>query len=59
MVIGESFGTLKYYENTGTLIDPVYSERTGAVNPFDGIDIGYGNRPAFGDIDGDGDQDLG
>ena len=58
LVVGESNGTLRYYENTGTTSDPVYTVRTGTANPWDGIDVGTFSAPTFADIDGDGDQDL-
>lgn len=35
-----------------------YVERTGAANPFDGIDIGGFSAPVLVDLDGDGDLDL-
>ena len=58
LLIGEFGGFLNYYENTGTPLAPTYIERTGAANPFDGIDIGLLSTPSFTDIDNDGDQDL-
>jgi len=33
-------------------------EVTGSANPLAGRDVGYNPRPAFGDLDGDGDFDL-
>jgi Ca2+-binding RTX toxin-like protein len=59
MVLGQSNGTLKFYENTGTGAAPVYVERAGApANPFNGIDVGDQSTPSFVDLDGDGDMDL-
>ena len=58
LVVGESSGTLLYYENTGTATDPTYTARTGTANPWDGINVGSNSAPTFADIDGDGDQDL-
>ena len=58
LVIGEQFGNVDYYENTGTALAPSYTVRIGAANPFDGIDIGDHSKPSFVDIDNDGDQDL-
>ena len=58
LVVGESNGTLRYYENTGTASAPVYTARTGTANPWDGIDVGSRSTPTFADVDGDGDQDL-
>ncbi len=53
--IGESSGTIKYYENDGS---GSFTEITGAGNPFDGVDVGHWSSPTFADIDGDGDLDA-
>ena len=45
---------LKYIENTGTSMAPVFVLRTGSANPFDGVDVGDNSAPALGDLDGDG-----
>uniref|UniRef100_UPI0034DFC8E7 FG-GAP-like repeat-containing protein n=2 Tax=Gammaproteobacteria TaxID=1236 RepID=UPI0034DFC8E7 len=58
LVVGESDGTLKYYQNTGTTSNPAYEEKTGDDNPFNGIDVGSASSPTLADIDGDGDLDL-
>jgi Ca2+-binding RTX toxin-like protein len=58
LLVGESDGTLKYYENTGSAIAPNYTVQTDTNNPFNGIDIGNYSKPTFADIDGDGDLDL-
>uniref|UniRef100_UPI0034DE83AA beta strand repeat-containing protein n=1 Tax=Candidatus Thiodubiliella endoseptemdiera TaxID=2738886 RepID=UPI0034DE83AA len=58
LVVSEVYGTLKYYQNTGTTSNPVYEAKTGDDNPFNGIDVGYSSRPTLADIDGDGDLDL-
>jgi len=58
LVAGSFYGALNFYENTGSATAPVYVERTGAANPFNGIDVGAYATPAFADIDGDGDLDL-
>uniref|UniRef100_UPI0034DE0E95 FG-GAP-like repeat-containing protein n=1 Tax=Candidatus Thiodubiliella endoseptemdiera TaxID=2738886 RepID=UPI0034DE0E95 len=58
LVMGENYGTLKYYQNTGTTSNPAYEAKTGDSNPFDGIDVGYRSKPTLADIDGDGDLDL-
>jgi Ca2+-binding RTX toxin-like protein len=57
-VVGETFGALLYYENTGTALAPVFTHRTGVDNPFDGVDVGIYSTPAFADLDGDGDLDA-
>uniref|UniRef100_UPI0034DFE3F9 FG-GAP-like repeat-containing protein n=1 Tax=Candidatus Thiodubiliella endoseptemdiera TaxID=2738886 RepID=UPI0034DFE3F9 len=58
LVMGEDYGTLKYYQNTGTTSNPAYEAKTGDDNPFNGIDVGYSSKPTLADIDGDGDLDL-
>ena len=56
LVVGEGSGDLgadlNYIENTGTTTAPVFVQRTGTANPFDGIFPG--RAPAVGDLDGDG-----
>ncbi|KAK7248951.1 serralysin-like protein [Aureococcus anophagefferens] len=54
----EKNGVLYYYENIGSAASPTYAAVTGAANPFDGIDVGYDSKPAFADLDDDGDLDL-
>ena len=57
-ISGEFWGTLKYYQNTGSRTAPVYIEQTGTANPFNGIDVGFYSIPTLADIDGDGDLDA-
>ena len=57
-VVGEGDGTLNYFENTGSAIAPAFTERTGAANPFNGVDVGIDSTPSFADLDGDGDLDA-
>ena len=57
-LVGEYLGTLNYYENTGTASAPVFTARTGAANPFDGVEMDLDATPSFGDLDGDGDLDA-
>lgn len=52
--IGSSDGTIKYFENTGSISSPRFAPRTGARNPFNGVDVGRYSTPTFADIDGDG-----
>ena len=49
---------LLYLENTGTSVNPGFTERTGASNPLDGVNLGSYIEPAFADLDGDGDPDF-
>ncbi len=52
---GESGGTLKYFENTGTGAAPIFVAAAGTASPFDGV--GTASAPGFADLDGDGDLD--
>ena len=45
------------YDVDGAVL-PTYTEQTGAANPLNGFDAGSYVVPTFGDVDGDGDQDL-
>jgi len=56
--IGDSLGTISFYENTGTTESPTFTEQTGANNPFDGEDVGFFAVPSFADLDDDGDFDA-
>jgi hypothetical protein len=56
--VGEEFGTVIYYENTGTKYIPVFTERTGVNNPLDGFAANSYSKPVFADIDKDGDMDA-
>ena len=58
VVLGEWYGTLPAWRNTGTSAAPVFTALTGSANPFNGIDVGYYSAPAFVDLDGDGKLDL-
>ena len=54
VVVGEKDGKVNYFENTGTSTAPVFVQRTGSANPFDGIDVGRSGAPALADLDNDG-----
>ncbi|KAH8044924.1 hypothetical protein JL721_12728 [Aureococcus anophagefferens] len=58
LVVGSWDGILFYFENVGSAASPSYEAVTGSANPFDGIDVGAWSKPAFADVDGDGDLDL-
>ena len=58
LVYGQNDGTIAYFENTGTATSPVFAQRTGSDNPFNGIDTGSNSTPALIDLDGDGDLDV-
>jgi Ca2+-binding RTX toxin-like protein len=57
-VVGESGGTLRFYENTGSGAAAIYVERTGTANPFGSVDVGFQSAPSFADLDLDGDKEL-
>ncbi|MGY6215937.1 putative Ig domain-containing protein [Methylolobus aquaticus] len=57
-VVGSSSGQLFYYENVGSATAPIFIERTGSSNPFDGIDVGPYVALTLGDLDRDGDLDA-
>ena len=57
-VVGEGFGNLHYFQNTGANRLPRYAEQTGSANPFDGIHVGAKSSPTLGDVNGDGRLDL-
>ena len=54
LVVGNGDGLLNYFENNGRSTVPVFVQRTGSANPFDGIDFGEYSAPALGDLDNDG-----
>ena len=58
LIAGERTGAIVYYENTGSALSPIFTARTGADNPFDGIDVGEQATPDIVDIDNDGDLDA-
>ncbi len=56
--IGEDDGNINFFENTGTISAPVFTEQTGANNPLDGEDVGVESSPSLMDFDDDGDYDM-
>ena len=55
LVVGRADGTLVYYKQNDM---GEFELLSGWRNPFDGIDVGSNSKPAFLDVDGDGDRDL-
>ena len=58
LIAGSDRGTIAYFENTGTSANPVFTERSGALNPLDSVNVGTFSSPALADFDNDGDPDL-
>ena len=58
LIVGKESGDIDYYENTGTVTSPVFTQRSGAANPLDNVDVNRVSKPALIDLDGDNDQDL-
>ncbi len=57
-VVGSSDGTMNYFRNTGNRKRPKFKLITGNQNPFYTVDVGSNSKPAFTDIDNDGDLDA-
>lgn len=58
LFIGRNTGTIRYLRNTGTNTTPNFVEQTGTANPLNAVAVGSNAKPAFVDIDGDGDKDC-
>ena len=55
LFVGESSGTINFYENTGT---PRRAEFTLVSDEYGDFDVGRRSLPVLRDADGDGDLDL-
>jgi hypothetical protein len=51
--VGEFYGTIIYYKNTGNSSSPTFTLTTGGNNPFNGVDVGKWSKPVFVNIDAD------
>ena len=58
LIVGNGDGDIAYFENTGTVTAPSFTQRTGTANPFDTITKGSWSTVTLADLDGDGDPDL-
>ncbi len=56
LFVGEIYGNLNYFENTGTASAPAFA--AVQVNPFGLSAAANFSYPTFADLDGDGDMDL-
>jgi hypothetical protein len=57
-VVGERYGNLFYFVNTGNSASPAFVEATGTANPFSDIDVGAYSSPELVDLDAGGDLDA-
>lgn len=57
LVVGRNTSGLTFLENIGTAAAPSFILRTGAADPFDGLDLGTATVPSFADLDNDTDFD--
>jgi len=55
LVVGDNPACCTRSANEG---DGTFTELLGSSNPFDGVDVSFTARPAFADLNGDGDADL-
>ena len=58
LVVGNRYGDIFYFENTGAAASPAFTQRTGFDNPFQGAWAGYFIAADFADLNGDGVTDL-
>lgn len=60
LFVGESTGTVKYYQNIGTASAPnfVPADEVSVFNPLLAVAVSGSSTPSFADIDNDGDLDA-
>jgi large repetitive protein len=54
--VGNNAGNTLFFKNTGTINTPAFA--AASTDPFGLADVGASSKPAFVDIDGDGDLDA-
>lgn len=55
LIIGDNWGSIRYYRNNGTVTNPVWVREDSL---FDSVKVRQGASPAFADLDGDGRKDA-
>jgi hypothetical protein len=55
LIIGDNWGTIRYYRNNGTVTSPEWVREDSL---FTGIEVQQGTHPAFADLDGDFRKDM-
>ena len=55
--IGTDNGQIKFFDNVGTMVTALFTDRTKSSATFDGMTVS-GGFPTFVDIDDDSDKDL-
>ncbi len=58
LLVGETYGSIKYYENTGTNANPAFNGSVSLTAGGSPIDVGYYPRFEVADWDNDGTPDL-
>ena len=58
LIVWSWYGTIDYYENTGTADNTIFEERIDAANPLQIVDVNRYSTPEFIDLDKDDDLDL-
>ena len=57
-VVGAKDGSLVLFENVGPTSVPDFGPRGGFISPVAAVESSGNGAPSFGDVDGDGDEDL-
>ncbi len=58
LFVGNAAGYILYFKNVGTASAPTFVQQTNFANPMNGFNVGSNAKPAFVDIDADGDMDC-
>ena len=58
LFVGADDGSVRFYENIGTLTRPLFTPRVGFANPLFAARVDQGSQPVFTDVDNDGDFDA-